>query len=334
MVMTRHGQAVKKQILIKKICHIIVFLLILMTGIKLAVVLLYPSDTIIYNWYDFYHTPKQSVDVLIVGNSHAYSSFDTALFEEEEGKNAYILATNSQNVEQSYFNVKESLKYQKPEVIILEASAIDYNDNWRNIGDTYDKSWKKEFNIDGMRFGMVKLEAIRNQYCPENWAYAFFRIAKCHGNWTNINDLYNNIKFYTKDADEFSSFRPSVTSMSKETMEQYAQAERNMDEIFVADANIMYFHKLAELCREEGIELRVIMVPMYDVYIDSINYSSWTDKIHDLTESENVKYLDCNRYYDEIGLTAQDFEDFYSSYHHLNAEGAQKVTDFVLEKFS
>lgn len=328
-----YEQSSNKSERIRKFIYAVVFLLILMIGIRLAALLLYPSDMIIHNWYDFYHTPRQSVDILIVGNSHAYSSFDTAMFEEKEGKNTYILATNSQIVVQSYFNVKEALKYQKPEIIILEASAIDYNDNWRNIGSTYDRSWKKEFNIDSMRFGLVKLEAIRAQYRPSNWAYAFSRIAKCHGNWTNINDLYSNLKFYIKDADEFSSFRPSATSMSKETMKQYAEAEKSTDEISVADINIIYFHKLAELCRNEEIELRVIMVPMYDVYIDSINYSSWTNKIRDLAESENVKYLDCNLYYDEIGLTAQDFEDFYSNYHHLNAGGAQKVTDFVLDRF-
>ena len=73
------------------------------------------------------------------------------------------------------------------------------------------------------------------------------------------------------------------------------------------------------------------MAPMYDGYIRSINYDGYTDKIAELAQSESLFYLDCNKYYDEIGLTAQDFEDLYTSYHHLNKEGADKVTRFVLE---
>ena len=120
--------------------------------------------------------------------------------------------------------------------------------------------------------------------------------------------------------------------MSEETMRKYAEAEEQTSEYIVSESNILHFQKLAALCREKGVSLYVVMAPMYDVYIDSINYTSWMEKISALAEQEGVPYLDCNARYDEIGLTAQDFEDAYNSYHHLNAAGADKVTAFVLEE--
>ncbi|MDE6168938.1 MAG: hypothetical protein K2G28_10830 [Acetatifactor sp.] len=119
--------------------------------------------------------------------------------------------------------------------------------------------------------------------------------------------------------------------MSKETARQYAQAEYNPSEWVISEVNQVYFHKLAQLCQEEGILFYVVMAPMYDVYIRSINYDSCTDKIKALAESEGVLFLDCNLHYDEIGLTAVDFEDAFNGYHHLNGAGAQKVTEFVME---
>ncbi len=222
-------------------------------------------------------------------------------------------------------------QYQKPEAIILEAFSINNNDNWQG-GENDDKDWKKESNIDGMRLGAVKVEAICSQYRPENWAYAFFRIGRSHGNWADTSQVYSNYAFFRKGIKGFSPFRPSKSTMSEETAQKYEEAEKRDGDIAISETNIAYFHKLAGLCRSEGIEFYVVMAPMYKTYIDSINYESWLNRLLDLTKSEDIAYLDCNLHYDEIGLTASDFEDAYNGYHHLNVSGSSKVTDFLLKE--
>jgi len=299
-------------------------------GLKASVALLYPPNTIIRTWRRFYTLEKGTVDLLVVGSSHAYASFDPDVITRTTGMESYILASNSQNTVQTYFNVKEALHYQHPKAIILEAFSFDNNNNYRS-GETPDRDWKKEANIDGMRFGLTKLEAVMEQYERRNWGYALLPLARVHGNWKDIEAISSNLAFYTGGIREYSPFHPSETSMSAETAKEYAEAGRNTAEWVISESNLLHFHKLAELCREEGISLYIVMAPMYDVYIRSINYDSQTSQIADLAESEGLYYLDCNLHYDEIGLTAQDFEDIYSTYHHLNAAGAEKVTRFVTE---
>lgn len=119
--------------------------------------------------------------------------------------------------------------------------------------------------------------------------------------------------------------------MSAETARLYEQADYNPAELVVSETNVLHFHKLARLCSERGIPLYIVMAPMYEGYICSVNYSSWTDRIAELAESEEVLFVDCNLHYDEIGLIAQDFEDAFNGYHHLNRTGAEKVTEFVME---
>lgn len=306
------------------------FILLLLTGLHLSVLLLYPSNIIIRTWQGFYDLKRGEAELLVVGSSHAYATFDTSVIFEETDMESYILASNSQNVVQAYFNVKEALHYQRPQAIILEAFSLDNNNNWR-YGETPDRDWKKESNIDGMRFGLTKLEAVMTQYERANWSYALTPIARCHGNWEDIMTIGSNLAFLTGGIREYSSFHPSWTSMSEETAQQYAQAAYNPTEWVISEANVLYFRKLAKACREEEIPLYVVMAPMYDVYIRSINYDSCTNKIAELAESEGVYYLDCNRYYEEIGLTAEDFEDLYNSYHHLNVSGAEKTTRFVMK---
>lgn len=306
------------------------FVLLLLGGLKVSVMLLYPSTAIIRTWHCFYALEKGEVDMLVAGSSHAYATFDPAVISQETGMNSYILASNSQNVVQAYFNVKEALHYQQPKVLILEAFSLDENDYWRS-GETPDRDLKKETNIDGMRFGLTKLEAIMEQYERENWSYALLPMARYHGNWKDIMTIGSNLAFYTGGFREYSPFHPSETTMSEETAKEYAQSAYSPTEKIISEANKVYFHKLAQLCREEGVSLYVIMAPMYDVYIRSINYDNWTTQVADLAESEGVFYLDGNQYYNEMGLTAQDFEDFYSGHHHLNNTGAEKVTRFVME---
>lgn len=305
------------------------FVIFFFTGLETAVVLLYPSNAGFRSWKGFYALEKGEAELLVVGSSHAYSTFDPAVISGMTGMRSYILSANSLNTVQAYYNVKEALRYQRPKAIILEASSLDNNDNWRNSA-TPDRDWKKESNIDGMRFGTVKLEAVKEQYWPENWCYAMNPVVRCHSNWENITTIGSNLAFYTGDIQGYTSFQPSVSSMSEETAAQYAEAPYNPEEWVISETNEYYFHELAQLCRKEEIPLYLVMAPMYDVYIHSIYYDSWKGKIEALAESEEVYYLDCNESYNEIGLTAEDFEDLFSNIHHLNAAGAEKVTRFVM----
>lgn len=316
--------------ILKRITISILFFLVIAGSMEMIAELLYPQNDIVHNWQSFYSLEKNSLDILIVGSSHAYSSFNPEILRENLNQRAYILASNSQNVTQTYFNVKEALKYQKPKIIILETFGINNNNNWQGENEeTPDRDWKKEANIDGMKLGIVKLEAIREQYLPQNWAYALFKIARCHGNWKDTAQFMSNWEFRKNGAYQYDSFRPSQSVMSEETIKKYRKKKEDHSEYRICEENERYYHKLAELCKENDIELYMIMAPMYEGYIEKINYESRYEKILALAQSEGLEYLDCNKVYHEIGLDETDFEDAYNSYHHLNRQGADKVTDYV-----
>ena len=314
-----------------KLGRVLAFVIAVILGINTVGTLLYPTRDPTKAWCYFYRFEPQTVDILVVGNSHAICTFDTDLIESRTGKTTCLLATPGQTMTMTYYNVLEALKYQSPEIILLEAYAINSSDCMREQ-EGEDLAWAKCGNIDGMRFGLVKLQAIMEQYYPENWGLGLFPIVRYHGNWIDSQQIRDNIVFYNEGVKTYSVFRGLPSSMSEKTMRQYMETEYNPNEIPILETNIHHFHKLAALCRERGIILQVVMAPSYDVYINSINYKSKKEKISQLAESEGVSYLDCNERYDEIGLTAQDFEDVYADYHHLNASGANKVTQFILKE--
>lgn len=319
----------------QKILAILILFVCLFRGMSRVSELLYPPNDIMKNWQSFYAQEKNSIDVLIVGSSHAYSSFDPRIFQEILDKNTYILATNSQTVTQTYYNVKEALKYQRPQIIILEAFSIDDNSNWQNGGRDdadFDKNWKKESNIDGMKPGLVKLEAICNQYTAGNWFYAGCRLIRCHQNWKDANLIRSNYKYLQNGVYSFECFRTSVSHMSPKVMKQYEDMDFNETPYTISDENEKHFHMLAKLCRENDIQLYVVMAPMYDGYIEKINYNSQYESVNALVSSEQIPYLDCNTVYEEIGMIPDDFEDAFSDVIHLNAQGAEKISRYVAKK--
>ncbi len=304
--------------------------ILVLISVNIACKILYPINNITKNWISFYEQDKNSIDVLIVGNSHAYSTFDIDILGEATGKKYYNLASNSQTVTQTYYNLKEALKYQKPELVILEATAIDSNNNWKwQDGEQYDKDWKKESNIDGMKFGLTKIEAICNQYDPQNWFYAGLKIARCHQYWRDSEQIEKNSVFYKEELADYSSYTPSPDSMSEEVMEQYKNAPTNAVPYYISDENKEHFYKLVELCKKKKINLCIIRYPSYDEYISHIDYGSEHDAIASLAKEADISFWDCNDYYSDILLESTDYENVYSAYHHLNDSGAKKTTIFI-----
>ena len=78
--------------------------------------------------YAYYRIPKDSVDLLFVGSSHSYCTFNPRLFDHFLKCNSLNLGTDSQSFKITYFSILEILKYQKPKVIVIEVYPIVNNE--------------------------------------------------------------------------------------------------------------------------------------------------------------------------------------------------------------
>nr|MCR5792964.1 hypothetical protein [Lachnospiraceae bacterium] len=71
-----------------------------------------------------YQLPNDTIDVLVVGSSHAYRSINPQVWYSEHGTSGYVIGTPTQAVWNSYYLAKEVLKTQHPKVIMLEAYKV------------------------------------------------------------------------------------------------------------------------------------------------------------------------------------------------------------------
>lgn len=102
----------------------------------------------------FYRQKENTVDVLCLGSSHVFANIDPAILEEEYGIASYDLAGSMQPMWNTYYCLKEALKYQKPSLIILDVFRL-------TEGFSYSKESKVVKNTYGMRLSMNKIKSIQ-----------------------------------------------------------------------------------------------------------------------------------------------------------------------------
>ena len=146
--MTSDGK--NKKVLIRAI----VFVMLFVALFAFLEAFTYDYSTAYDGWAYVY---TDDIDILIMGSSEAHASFDAPYITQQTGKSTVILSSGAQSAKQIYFNLLEVLKYQKPELIVVEEFSI--------VEDTL--SWMKEnnlyglalANLDGMKMSPLKLRA-------------------------------------------------------------------------------------------------------------------------------------------------------------------------------
>lgn len=108
-----------------------------------------------YRGMGFMSEPKNSIDVMVYGNSDVYSGFVPARLFEKYGYTSYASGRANQTVGETVNLLNETLDFQKPKLVILETDCFFTNEKRVNM-DTgnillapflYHSRWK-EITVD------------------------------------------------------------------------------------------------------------------------------------------------------------------------------------------
>ena len=70
------------------------------------------------------YMPEDSLDMLILGNSHAQLAIDDALLSDMLDANIYNAAFSQQQAATSYYVLNKAFKYQSPDTVVLDAYTL------------------------------------------------------------------------------------------------------------------------------------------------------------------------------------------------------------------
>jgi hypothetical protein len=266
-----------------------------------------------------YYADEPDHEVLFLGDCEAYENFDPVYLWEHFGINSYIRGSAQQLVWQSYYMLEDALRYETPKVVVMNVLAMKYNEPQ---SEAYNR-----ITLEGMKWGMSKIQAIRASMTEEeNFIEYVFPILRYHERIFELKE--DDLKYlFKKEKVAHNGYYLRADAKPAENV----PGGKELSDYSFGDNAWNYLEKMADLCKEKGIELLLVKAPSLYPYW----YDEWEKQIEDFAEKRDLPYLNYLELIEETGL---DFEtDTYDGGLHLNVYGADKITDhlgrFLKEKY-
>ncbi len=291
-----------------------------------------------YQIEDFYSLEENSLDVLIMGSSHAMCTYNPYALESwsvEYSKNlpattdtfgktlsAYNLGTALQQPDTAYYLLREVYKTQTPHLLIYDLYfKVMQCEKTAEQAETVLMELKPSLNSASFWWnnldGEMRVNYLNNRINP------FGRLFSIFSNWESARDAvdeprnpnYRGKGFYVTDG---------VVSDELLKVEKHPFSKEYVP---YTERQIEYLKKLVKLAERHGTRVVFVSAPMPPTVLGRIDY--YTELNRDaqaLADKLNVPYYDfaLDQLSGKLPLTDHDFAD----QGHLNLVGANKFNDY------
>ena len=233
------------------------------------------------------------------------------LLWEKYGINSYIRGSAQQLIWQSYYLLEDTLRYEKPEVVIFNVLALKY--------DEPQKEAYNRMSLEGMRWSVSKVKAILASMTEdEHFLDYVFPILRYHSRWNELGEEDLEYLFRREPVSHNGYYMRVDVKPAENVPEGRILADYQFGENACG-----YLDKMTELCRENDIQLVLVKAPSLYPYW----YEEWEEQVEAYAAEHKLLYINFLELTEETGL---DFsQDTYDGGLHLNLTGAEKITDYL-----
>lgn len=263
----------------------------------------------------FYSEPQNSIDVMVFGSSHAFVNINAPVLWQDYGIASYNLGGSIQPIWNTYYYIKEALKYQKPKVIVVDVYTAtqeqDYIDDSRIIKNLY-----------GMRPSLDKISALKVSSPKKLWPQYLLEYPTYHTRYSELDSYdfseYGNLS----NADEWKGFVPCFYTAAQSFMDISGITAKRA----LTDKNQEYLDKIIDLVN--GVDIPMVFVA--SPYALTETEAERFNTVADIAKQNDIPFIYCNR--NEI-LSRIDVnpETDYQDSAHMNQQGTVKYTRFIAD---
>lgn len=273
----------------------------------------YVSDVVEGALIAEYYGEEKDHDVIFIGDCEVYENFSPVVLWQDFGINSYIRGSAQQLIWQSYYLLEDTLRYEKPRVVIFNVLAMQYDEPQR---EAYNR-----MTLEGMRWSRSKVDAIRASMTREEHFLDYvFPLLRYHARWSELGAEDVRYMFDT----------PRVSHNGYYMRVDVKPAENVPEGRILADYRFgdnawTYLDKITALCRENDIRLILVKAPSLYPYW----YDQWEEQMEGYAAENGLLYINFLELVEETGL---DFAtDTYDGGLHLNLSGAEKISRYLGE---
>ena len=261
-----------------------------------------------------FYKEKECPDVIFLGSSTVYSATSPCVLYESYGITSYVLASSSQTSWNSYYMLKEALKYGKPQMVVMDIGFL-------NQIEEYAEEVSNRKLFDYMKTSPNKFEAIEVSKAAEEskWSY-IFPVLRYHERYKDL----------TPDDFKYALYKPDVTYNGyimnlnlSDSLEEVPVTLDTAEDYRLNAKNADYLQKIITLCKDEGIQIMLVKTPSYNAKW-GVNFEN---DITSIAALNGINYIDFDLYQDKMNLNY--LSDSPDNGGHLNLLGAEKYSFFL-----
>lgn len=280
-------------------------------GLQRLLVPKYMSDVVEGRLIAEYYDEEKDHDVIFIGDCEVYENFSPKILWEDYGINSYIRGSAQQLIWQSYYLLEDTLRYEKPDVVVFNVLAMKY--------DEPQKEAYNRMTLEGMEWSVSKIKAIEASMTErEEFLDYVFPILRYHSRWSELTSEDFQYLFQTEKVSHNGYYMRVDVKAAENVPTGNVLADYRFGEQAYA-----YLDKMTRLCEEQDIELILIKSPSLYPYW----YDEWEEQIQQYADEHGLRYLNFLALAEEIGV---DFsQDTYDGGLHMNLSGAEKITKYL-----
>ena len=270
----------------------------------------------------FYLEPENSLDVLIFGTSQTSSGVIPAVLYMEAGITSYNLSSNDSPVDAQYYWLRESLRYQTPEVVIINARyLLAHKHPSNNTEPRYRQA------LDPRRWSKDKAEDVYDvvsRFKDQTALSYILPILRFHEvEFPYLEHNYTALSKLTRDLNK------GVREVSKATIMPQTRSSELDDPAHDPDYTLTpdYLRKMINLCKENHIEVILLVLPDSETHRTSTRIHN---EMQSFADENGVALLDYFYGGNDLAVGIDYNIDFFNS-NHLNINGSTKITRSIAE---
>lgn len=297
----------------KTVLSVIAVLMVFLAVFCLATQLLTPKymeSLVEGSMISQYYRESGGHDVIFIGDCEVYANYSPMELYRTHGITSYIRGTSQQLIWQSYYVLKETLRYETPRAVVFNVNAMRY-------GEPVKEAFNR-LTIDQMRWSAEKIGMIRASMTEEEtFASYVFPILRYHSRFDELTKEDFEYLFKVKD-NTYNGYLVNKNIKPAGTL----PAKRPLADYRFADVCYEYLDRITELCKEKGVELILVKAPSLYPYW----YEQYDEQMAEYARENSLAYYNFTAYIEDIGL---DFQvDTYDAGLHLNHTGAEKLSRY------
>lgn len=294
----------------KSIIAFLVFIALLFCGMNFFSDLMVPKDEptaeIIRG---LYKQEKDSIDVLVLGDSSTYRSINPAIFWEDSQLTSYVVGASAARIQTLYYLLEEALKKQTPKLVVVETNCL-FNKRKYSLGN-------RRKVVDNMKLSKNKLNMINDEvfhFTKRQKLSMLFPVSLYHNRYNEItkDDVISTIKGVDSEYNGF------VMNTKRKPAKKNPNYMNKVSNDVLDETSKTYLNKIEELCKERNVPLMYLKVPGIREWNKTKN-----ELMMNYTMEKGIPYFDMNF---NMANPIDWSVDTMDKGVHLNTYGAYKAT--------